>query len=510
MSGRIPTIKARIVHMQWLAMVPLSPSRALPVRVNLGKALPRLLPCLALVLVMSVVPAGAKEHPVPLDKNVDSAKCLECHEDKTKGKAVHSAIATGCLSCHEVRVSKDITRVKLITSTPQALCLSCHSDKDAEKIKGTVHPPAVRDCIKCHDPHTSDNKNQLLKPESGDKGQNLCLDCHNQGLNVPESGSRHAALDMGCDTCHTTHKTGEVGKQEFDNHLTKAVPALCMDCHDVKDAALIKAHQGQPFATATCTQCHDPHQSAQAKLLQKFTHPPFAGKSCDICHAPAKDGKVVLTQTDVKSLCVTCHDEKVKQIDGAKVPHPGAAGDCTDCHNPHASRQPGLPKTNAVEICLTCHTDQAEGFKKAHRHQPAYQQGCATCHTPHGGDNDHLLRAKDTNSLCLECHGPESQPKKLDAEHVITIFNGTVKLPEDYFAKNKVVVLPLKYGRGHPVSGHPVSDVVDPTDITKTTAKINCLSCHQPHASAQPDLLAKDQVNNAAFCASCHKDLTRR
>ena len=366
--------------MQWLAMVPQSPSRTLPVRVNLVQALPRLLQLLALVLVMAVAPVWAKEHPVPLDKNVDSAKCLECHEDKTKGKSVHSAIATGCLSCHEVRVNKDITRVKLITSTPQALCLSCHTDKDAEKIKGTVHPPAVRDCIKCHDPHTSDNKNQLLKPESGDKGKNLCLDCHNQGLNVPEKGSRHAALDMGCDSCHTTHKTGEVGKQEFDNHLNKAVPALCMDCHDVKDEALIKAHQGQPFATANCTQCHDPHQSAQPKLLQKFTHPPFAEKSCDTCHAPAKDGKVVLTQTDVKALCVTCHDEKAKQIEGAKVPHPGAAGDCTDCHNPHASRQPGLPKTNAVDICLTCHTDQAEGFKKAHRHQPAFQQGCATCH----------------------------------------------------------------------------------------------------------------------------------
>src|SRR5579859_7605634 len=110
------------------------------------------------LLVISVLPAMAKEHPVPLDKNVDAAKCLECHEDKTKGKAVHSAIATGCLSCHEVRVNKDITRVKLITTTPQALCLSCHSEKDASTLKGTVHPPAVRDCIKCHDPHTSDNK----------------------------------------------------------------------------------------------------------------------------------------------------------------------------------------------------------------------------------------------------------------------------------------------------------------------------------------------------------------
>ena len=49
---------------------------------------------------------------------------------------------------------------------------------------------------------------------------------------------------MGCDTCHTTHKIGEEASSEFDYHLTKAVPALCIDCHDVKDAALVKAHQG--------------------------------------------------------------------------------------------------------------------------------------------------------------------------------------------------------------------------------------------------------------------------
>jgi predicted CXXCH cytochrome family protein len=350
----------------------------------------------------------------------------------------------------------------------------------------------------------------LLKAASGDKGQNLCLDCHNQGLNVPEKGSRHAALDMGCDTCHVTHKVGEPGKAEFDFHLTKAAPALCLDCHDPKDENLQKAHRDQPFATADCTTCHDPHQSAAPKLMRQFLHPPFAEKSCDTCHAPAKDGKIVLAQADVKSLCVTCHSDKAETIEKAKVPHPGAAGDCTDCHNPHASRQPGLPKTTSVDICLTCHSDQAEQAKKHVLHQPAFKQGCATCHEPHGGENQHLLRAQNTNALCLECHGSDSQPKKLEAEHLVTIFKGTVRLPEDYFTKNKVPVLPLKYGRGHPIEGHPVSDVVDPKDITKVTAQINCLSCHQPHSSAQAGLLAKDQPNNAAFCASCHKDLTRR
>ena len=124
--------------------------------------------CLAF-LALFATRAQAAVHPVPLDKNVDSAKCLECHEDKTKGKSVHSAMAAGCLSCHEVRVNKDTTRVKLITTTPLALCITCHADKKAADIKGTVHPPAVRDCLTCHDPHTSENKNQLLKPTSGEK-----------------------------------------------------------------------------------------------------------------------------------------------------------------------------------------------------------------------------------------------------------------------------------------------------------------------------------------------------
>ncbi len=32
---------------------------------------------------------------------------------------------------------------------------------------------------------------------------------------------------------------------------------------------------------------------------------------------------------------------------------------------------------------------------------------------------------------------PDSQPQKLEAEHVITIFNGQVKLPEDYLREEQ-------------------------------------------------------------------------
>src|SRR5271167_2793614 len=138
-------------------MVPNSPNRLPSMRrIPSLRVLSTVLQAFALVIGLAVAPAAAKTHPVPLDKNVDAAKCLECHEDKSKGKSVHSAIATGCLSCHEVRVNKDVTRVKLTTTTPFKICLTCHSDKDAAQIKGTVHKPAVRDCLTCHDPHVSD------------------------------------------------------------------------------------------------------------------------------------------------------------------------------------------------------------------------------------------------------------------------------------------------------------------------------------------------------------------
>lgn len=459
----------------------------------------------ALIALFGVTQAYANIHPVPLDKDTPPAKCLECHEDKSKGKSVHSAMALGCTACHEIRVNRDVTRVKLITATPSALCLTCHADKNAKQIKGTVHPPAVRDCLKCHDPHSSDNQYHLLKPTSGGAKENLCLDCHTKGLNVPEKGSRHPALDIGCDACHVTHKTGDSQDREFKFHLTKAVPALCLDCHDVKNSDLAKAHQNQPFETADCLACHEPHQSDRPKLMQAFVHPPFGDKQCDLCHEPAKDGKVVLTQANAKDLCVTCHSEKGKQIEDAKVQHPGALGDCTDCHSPHAGSSPGFPKPDAVNVCLTCHTERAEEGKKGVLHQPAFQQGCATCHDPHGNDNEHLLRAKG-NALCLECHGPDSLPQKLEAEHVLTMFNGSVKLPDDYYKKNRVPILPLKFGFGHPVEGHPVSDVPDPKDVTKVRFAVNCLSCHQPHASAHAGLLVKDQENNMAFCDTCHKN----
>jgi len=90
----------------------------------------------------------------------------------------------------------------------------------------------------------------------------------------------------------------------------------------------------------------------------------------------------------------------------------------------------------------------------------------------------------------------------LEATNLITIFDGKVRLPENYF--RKVPILPLKYGLGHPTEFHPVADVRGPKGDTKIA--INCLTCHQPHAGKEADMLVKDQKNDLSFCRSCHSN----
>ena len=100
----------------------------------------------------------------------------------------------------------------------------------------------------------------------------------------------------------------------------------CMECHDVKNEAIVQAHHGQPLEGSKCLSCHDMHQSGGPNLVQTFAHSPFAGNSCDICHLAPKDGKIVLTKPASNELCLSCHEEAGKKIQNAKVQHAGAKG----------------------------------------------------------------------------------------------------------------------------------------------------------------------------------------
>ena len=334
----------------------------------------------------------------------------------------------------------------------------------------------------------------------------------------------HKAKGFGCVACHGGDATA-AGMEAMDpakgfigKPKRQQIPQVCGRCH--ADAGFMKRYnpslrvdQVAEYATsvhgrrlrelgdpkvATCTSCHPAHEIRPPSDPKSSVYPLRVADTCGGCHGDAKYMSEYKIPTDQLAKYKTSVHWKAMTVKGDL-----SAPTCNDCHGNHGAVPPGINWVG--NVCGQCHSVMADLFKKS-VHAKAFAEmgnpGCATCHEPHGGENQHLLRAASPNKLCLECHGPEANPKKLESEHLVTIFNGAVKLPEDYF--RKVTVLPLKYGRGHPTEGHPVTDVMDPSDTSKVLKSVNCLSCHQPHSSAQASLLIKDQSNNMVFCMTCH------
>jgi predicted CXXCH cytochrome family protein len=200
------------------------------------------------------------EHPVPLEKNTDAAKCLECHEDKSKGAHVHTAISMGCTTCHEVKVEKDTTNVELIAAKEE-LCFTCH-----EKSKETAlhNPYAKGSCVVCHDPHTSDSANQLRAA-----GNTLCLECHLDR----KSGGTVALFKTSHELSETEFQ--EIPKIALDPTLKMGHP---MGMHKVAD----EPDPLHPGMKISCLTCHESHASAREKLVRTTE---FNGKKMDVCDA---------------------------------------------------------------------------------------------------------------------------------------------------------------------------------------------------------------------------------
>ena len=210
--------------------------------------------------------AFAGIHPVPLDKNTDPAKCAECHADKAKGKFVHSAIAMGCTSCHEIRVNQGCHSrqadhryspgaVPYLSRRQQCRRPERHgASAGGSRLRQVSRPAPVRQQV------------SVAEADLRRQEQNLCLECHTQGVNVPARRQPSRSARHGLRHLPRYPQDRRARQSRSSTSISRRRrPALCLDCHDAKDAALIKAHQGQPFATANCVQCHNPHQSASAQ-----------------------------------------------------------------------------------------------------------------------------------------------------------------------------------------------------------------------------------------------------
>jgi predicted CXXCH cytochrome family protein len=213
-----------------------------------------------------------------------------------------------------------------------------------------------------------------------------CLMCHKQ---LSEGKVVHAAVMMGCPTCHAGVDASQMPhKFTGTKGLSAEPPDLCYQCHDKSKFAGSTVHA--PLSLGMCTSCHNPHTSEHPKLLT----------------AVAPD------------LCFNCHDKK--EFSRKQAHAPVAAGMCTSCHSPHANNNDNLLVQKGVLLCRQCHANVEKephvvaGFStkghplrgKKDPKRTGKPFDCLSCHLPHSSDWVRLFRyeAGSAFGLCTHCH----------------------------------------------------------------------------------------------------------
>ena len=233
-----------------------------------------------------------------------------------------------------------------------------------------------------------------------------CLKCHSK---LTKGSVVHAAISMGCTTCHTAidaktvphKKSGAVARG-----LSAEQPDLCYGCHakEAFEKKVIHAALG-----TGCTSCHNPHSSNTAKLLlsetpglcftchdkalfgKKTVHAPVAGGMCLTCHVPHASDEVALLANSPYGLCVTCHNE----IEGK----PHAVSGFSSASHPLGPKKGGKRKAKRDVSSGTTNTIMDPA-------RPGREFYCGSCHEPHSTESPRLFRfnAKSAMGLCGNCH----------------------------------------------------------------------------------------------------------
>jgi len=237
-----------------------------------------------------------------------------------------------------------------------------------------------------------------------------------------------------------------------------------------------RKHVHGPVGVGQCTMCHDPHESENKKLLkineeelcytchesmdeEKFVHGPVALAQCLTCHDPHGSENSSILNSPAEELCFTCHGDRITEkniVHGDEM-----LNDCTSCHNAHASSHKYQLVSELPGLCSDCHGDV--GSVKF-PHFPVFEGMCLDCHNAHNSDAAGQTKYNGESNLCFECH--------TDIEEKV--------------ASSKFV---------HNMVGE------------------NCIECHNPHGSENPNILNKYfspnfyniySNENHALCSECH------
>lgn len=198
---------------------------------------------------------------------------------------------------------------------------------------------------------------------------------------------------------------------------------------------------------------------------------------CAPCHKmEVNEIKGIAFDNPADSNCFTCHKKLTTRGQGHA---PAVNWLCTSCHDKtepisgndaNASVSYAKFKLSASigKECLNCHKKERETWaEKRFHHMPVDAFQCTRCHNPHSSENRFFLKAKPWD-VCTSCH-----IDKREGNHFISTFGSKI----------------------HPTRGKP--------DPSRPGKELDCISCHNPHASNTPSLI--EGKSPMSICAKCHK-----
>jgi cytochrome b subunit of formate dehydrogenase/nitrate/TMAO reductase-like tetraheme cytochrome c subunit len=322
----------------------------------------------ALVLGPASVAGAQQSTSAPAPIAVDSAKCIDCHDDpelKTddgKSLQVHGAAFKAgahrrleCADCHV-----DATTVKHprnnLGPVPMAVCVDCHED-EMKALEGSIHAEqkgvAAATCSGCHG-----NVHEVLRARDPNNSMSAvnqietCGTCHKSMMDgYRDSVHAKALLKSGlvgkspaCTNCHGRAHEIKAHANPESRTAEAHVPETCGDCHSgVLNEWQESVHgalwqQGKPGGPV-CTSCHDSHKVKAASTAEMRQHFP--------------------------NDCGNCHNDVYKTFrDGFHGKASGVgytqAAMCSDCHTPHSNFPTSDPRSsvhadNLGKTCGACH-----------------------------------------------------------------------------------------------------------------------------------------------------------
>jgi predicted CXXCH cytochrome family protein len=193
---------------------------------------------------------------------------------------------------------------------------------------------------------------------------------------------------------------------------------------------------------------------------------------------------VALPAVAAAEACLECHDKAAIGKGNRSVHPPFAEDDCTACHADHGDQERLMLLETGNALCEGCHDAGGADFARSHHNIRGTKASCLSCHDPHRSSEEHLFRPGRHRPLsfgrCDPCHRYDGRLNKPTVKELCLGCHG----------------------------GEEFSRRFTHTPVGKG----ECLACHDPHGSPEPNLLKGRYTpgrwnageQDYALCLQCH------